>query len=163
MSTVKFEEWLYFEFAVFSGSASTKKSGKFKIKLWRNCFESGFYRASIFNCKSQLFICLKSNLFLLVMITTTPDHLTDYSFSSLKKELTFQRFFMSSLFLGFNGIKNGCSDKQIGKSADDKAEGTDVLFLHTPALLLFSRCRLYQPSYFRRPHLRPGMQADGGK
>ena len=40
---------LYFEFAsFFLAQQVQKKSGKFKIKLWRNWFESRFYHASIF-------------------------------------------------------------------------------------------------------------------
>ena len=60
---------------------------------------------------------------------------------------------MSSFFFRFNGIENGCSNKQIGKSADNQAEGTDVLLLHTPDLFSVeaaSSCST-RPSYFRRP------------
>ena len=40
---------LYFEFAaLFLHWIGQKKSGKFKIKLWRNWFQSNFYCASIF-------------------------------------------------------------------------------------------------------------------
>ena len=39
---------LYFEFATLFLNYRGKKSGKFKIKLWRNWFEFRFYCASIF-------------------------------------------------------------------------------------------------------------------
>lgn len=40
---------------------------------------------------------------------------------------------MSFFFFGFNGIKNCRANQQISEGADNKAEGTNVLLLHTPA------------------------------
>ena len=38
---------------------------------------------------------------------------------------------MSSFFFGFDSIKNGCPNQEISESADNKAEGSNVLLLHT--------------------------------
>ena len=76
---------LYFEFAAFFAKLVQKKRSKFKINLGRNWFESGIYRAGIFNYKS---------------LTRSMFH-HGFAIASFLEEIQFNFFFVVSLVISF--------------------------------------------------------------